>query len=90
MNGLLKILLGGVYGYVCYAALLWLIATAAPKLGIGGDALEQAILWPTHVYLYVLPRTWAETPTAEILMTLLGTLIIFRGMYAAAKKLRTA
>ena len=86
MRAVLKILLGGVYGYICYAVILWLLATAVPKLGLGGEQLIEELTWPKNVYMYFLPKKWNDTSTAESLLTIGGALLILRGLVAAAKK----
>ncbi len=86
MRAVLRILIGAVYGYICYVTVLWLVATAAPGLMLYGEHMEAALYWPKNVYLYFFPRQWAETPTSEALLTIGGALLVLRGMVAAAKK----
>ena len=81
-----RILLGAVYGYICYVVLLWLVATAVPHLMLYGEHMEAALYWPKNVYMYYLPSKWAETSIAECLLTVGGALLILRGMVAAARK----
>ncbi len=85
-KAVVRILLGAIYGYVCYVVVLWLVATAAPRLTLYGEHMEAALYWPKNVYMYYLPSKWAGTSTAESLLTVGGALLILRGMVAAARK----
>ena len=88
MRAILRIALGGVYGFVCYFALLWLVSSMSPKLHMEPDEIVNALQWPLHVYLYVLPSQWARVSLLEGGFTVLGAALVLRGMYAAARKMR--
>jgi hypothetical protein len=88
MRSILRIVLGGVYGFVCYYALLWVVSMASPKLQMDHEQFLEALQWPLHIYRFLLPDQWERVSLMESLFTVLGAALVLRGMYSGARKVR--